>query len=57
MPESNVIRDQFLKPLPGPLEAVRSQLKRARNAEARPVEWPIRLEGMRAVVKAAPICA
>ena len=53
MPESNVIRDHFLRPQPGPLEDMRGQLKQAREAGAKPLEWLIRLEGIAAVEDAA----
>jgi len=49
MSESNSIQNQFLRPIPSPLDDMQGQLKRARDAGAKPLEWLIRLEGLHAV--------
>ena len=53
MSESNAIQRQFLRSIPGPLDEMRGQLQRARDAGAKPLEWLIRLDGLRAVEEQA----
>jgi len=53
MSESMGIRDRFPQAVPGPLENMRGQLKRALAAGATPLEWLVRLDAIAAVENAA----